>query len=342
MKFKLLGVNTEHVVNIGDYIQALAASQFLPTIDGFIQRENLRDYKGEECKIIMNGWFMHNPVQWPPSEKIHPLFVSFHLNTLAKETLTNPQSIAYFKRFEPIGCRDIYTRDLLQSYGVEAYFSGCLTLTLGRKYKSESRENEVYFVDPYFATKRSINNILKNICSLLLHYRTISAIAKKYPSEKKGIRKKMKLVTFFREYRKYFSDEVLKNATYICHQSVYYKNNFPDDKALLSEAERLVRLYSKAKLVVTSRIHCALPCLGLETPVIYIEKTKQNSANSCRMGGIAELFTTMQWSKGGLYANFDRKGKISLTENIPSNKNTWRNLASKLIDIVKERLLNDK
>lgn len=35
-------------------------------------------------------------------------------------------------------------------------------------------------------------------------------------------------------------------------------------------AKYLIRKYAKAKLVVTSRIHCALPCLGIETPVIFV------------------------------------------------------------------------
>lgn len=69
MKYKILAVSTVNEINIGDYIQALASSQFLPRVDGFIQREELKDYDGEECKMIMNGWYMHNPKQWPPSKK---------------------------------------------------------------------------------------------------------------------------------------------------------------------------------------------------------------------------------------------------------------------------------
>ena len=62
MKYKLLAVSVdtgEHV-NIGDYIQALAAAQFLPEVDGFVQRERLKEYDGEACKVIMNGWYMHH------------------------------------------------------------------------------------------------------------------------------------------------------------------------------------------------------------------------------------------------------------------------------------------
>lgn len=42
MKYKLLAVSSEDQVNIGDYIQALASAQFLPSMDGFIQREELK------------------------------------------------------------------------------------------------------------------------------------------------------------------------------------------------------------------------------------------------------------------------------------------------------------
>ena len=73
MKYKLLSVSKSPKlvgINIGDYIQALAAAQFYPHIDGFIDRdEDLKDYDGEPCKVIMNGWNMHNPENWPPSKK---------------------------------------------------------------------------------------------------------------------------------------------------------------------------------------------------------------------------------------------------------------------------------
>lgn len=52
MKYKLLSVENIAKTNIGDYFQALASSQFLPQVDGFIDREKLKDYDGEECKVI--------------------------------------------------------------------------------------------------------------------------------------------------------------------------------------------------------------------------------------------------------------------------------------------------
>lgn len=117
MKYKLLAVSkfpNISGVNIGDYVQALASSQFLPHIDGFIDRdEDLKDYAGEPCKVIMNGWYMHLPQNWPPSDLIDPLFVAFHLNSGVKEVLLSSQSIAYLKSHQPIGCRDLNTLYLL-------------------------------------------------------------------------------------------------------------------------------------------------------------------------------------------------------------------------------------
>lgn len=43
----------------------------------------------------------------------------------------------------------------------------------------------------------------------------------------------------------------------------------------LGKAEELLRLYADARLVVTSRLHCALPCLAFGTPVLFICRPEQ-------------------------------------------------------------------
>lgn len=95
MKYKLLAVSkfpNISGVNIGDYVQAIASAQFLPHMDGFIDRdEELKYYDGEPCKVIMNGWYMHLPQNWPPSNLIDPLFVAFHLNSGVKKNYCRQQ-----------------------------------------------------------------------------------------------------------------------------------------------------------------------------------------------------------------------------------------------------------
>ena len=78
----------------------------------------------------------------------------------------------------------------------------------------------------------------------------------------------------------------------------------------MKEAEWLVRLYAKAKFVVTSRIHCALPCLGLGTPVLYVEDINQSVASSCRLGGLIELMNVAMWNRGCLELSEDLKKSI--------------------------------
>ena len=331
MKYKILSVRGHKECNIGDYIQALASSQFLPSIDGFINREKLKDYNDEECKVIMNAWYIHDSTQWPPSDKIKPLYVAVHFNSSALDGLLSDESILYLKKHAPIGCRDYFTAEHLKNKGVDAYFSSCMTLTLGETFKSQEKDDKCYFVDPSFKTDKNFFAILKNLLYLIFNWNKINKIAKKFPSKKKSlIRRRLALVTFFRAYKKYFTEETLLNAEYICQQNEKYKNNFPTDEERLKEAERLVKLYSRAKLVVTSRIHCALPCLGLETPVIFTDLATKKHDDTCRFRGLRDLFLVMDWKDGGLVPEFKIDKKLSIN-NVVENKTTWKQYAESLI-----------
>lgn len=327
MEYKLLGVNTSEFVNIGDYIQALASSQFYPQINGFVQRERLKEYDGDDVKIIMNGWYMHDPTHWPPSNKIKPLFVAFHINQTVKDTLLSDESIKYLKSHEPIGCRDLYTVDLLRSKGVDAYFSGCMTLTLGHKFKSETREPKIYFVDPYVYVSKNITYYLPKIPFLLRKLSKIIKLSKKWYGgiTLQGV---VKSLLFLQSYRDLFNEIDLMNAEYVSQAGT---DNWPEtDAELLSLAKDLVEDYAKASLVITSRIHCALPCLGLGTPVLFTISDKIPSHSLCRLNGLIELFNVIEWRKGKLVPLFQQKGKISLM-NHPKNKNDWEILAKNLI-----------
>lgn len=346
MKYSLLSVSTEsNMLNIGDYIQALASSQFLPTVDGFIERERLNLYKGETTKIIMNGWFMHHPENWPPSELIDPLFVAFHINLLAKDKLISDKSISYLKRHEPIGCRDKYTLNLLIDKGVNAYYSGCMTLTLGQKFHSEKKTKDVYFVDSTIRKNFSVSEVFHIVLTYLKH---CSIINKIYVNNKNfegsvytnsqglkklfcNVKKRINVVRFYRTHSPYFKEEILENAKFVRQQSSSYLYKYHSNEDLLACAEHLVKNYAQASLVVTSRIHCALPCLGLGTPVLYVYEQKQSQASICRMDGIIDLFNTINVENGDVTK--DNKifsmGKIGY-DNIPQNKSTWKNIAESL------------
>lgn len=325
IKNKLLAVNNPKNLNIGDYIQALASSQFYPCVDGFIQREALKEYDGDQAKMIMNGWYMENPSHWPPSEKISPLFVAFHINVTRKDQILTKRGLEYLKRHEPIGCRDTYTRDLLQANGVDAYFSGCMTLTLGYKYKQEKRKDLLYFVEPYLNTQRNIFHYIPKIGYFLKNIKKISIVSKKWYGHH-SIKSLLKSMLLLETYSQMFSESDILSARFVSQAGGKWPES---DEELLGVAEQLVKEYAQASLVVTSRIHCALPCLGLETPVLFTVERDSDPFSSCRFGGLKELFNVIEWENGRPYYNFPWEGEFTPSRH-PSNKTTWKILADSL------------
>lgn len=132
----------KHTQNIGDDIQTFAAARLLPQIDYFLDRECLDDFvtdDGEAVAVVMSAWYMWHKWNWPPSKYIMPLYVGMHYtdNEIAKqdgspvktEFLTGLGK-DYFNAYAPIGCRDSFTERTFKEMGIDAYFSGCITLTL--------------------------------------------------------------------------------------------------------------------------------------------------------------------------------------------------------------------
>ena len=61
----------------------------------------------------------------------------------------------------------------------------------------------------------------------------------------------------------------------------------------MSEVKHLLDRYKKAKVVFTSLIHCALPCVAMGTPVVFVDAGfNNNMAKRERFGGVTDLFNT--------------------------------------------------
>jgi hypothetical protein len=315
--------------NIGDYIQSIAALQFIDGEVIYVNRERLDEYTGDPLRLSMNGWFLHELSHWPPSDKIHPLFVSFHLNSNAIKILENVSTIEYLKMHQPIGCRDKTTMEKLIQKGVDAYFSGCLTLTLGEKYKHQDRSNLIYFVDPYYDTKNDFCSIAKYIFVLLTNFNNIFKICKSMFNEI-SVKSIFKTTAFYSIYEKIFETKVLVSAIYIKHY--LRETDFPNETRKFKFGEDLLSKYSSAKYIVTSRIHCALPCLGLDTPVLFVENTNQSLTSSCRLDGLLNLFHVIKYNKGRIELPFLNNGlKKMRIDTMFKNKHDHLVLKDKLI-----------
>ncbi len=283
------------VFNVGDNIQSLAAKQYLPTVDTYINREHLADYNGDKMKVIMNGWFTHNIHNWVPSDAIEPLFVSFHINNTAAPYMLSEKGIAYLKKHQPIGCRDQFSADTLKAKGIDAYFTGCLTLTLDTyKVDDSLRGEEIYIVDPLYS------------------YPTWEKMTYDWKQFIRSIQsgKVFKIGNKEKHIANFIDKEVLEKAIYINQEP---PANTYNDVQKFQMAEDLLHKYAKAKLVITSRIHCALPCLAMGTPVIFVNGF-DSFVDSCRFDGILDLFNRIDidTKTGKFTTNFDLKGKITL------------------------------
>ena len=300
--------------NMGDEVQSIAAQKLLDNKEvQLLDRENLDSFKSDDkVRLLCNGWFMHDG-GWPPSEDIDPYFISFHVAKFpsARQKLIRPELADYYKKFEPIGCRDHATKRLFESIGVEAYYSGCVTLTLP-KYEGE-RNNDIVVADLFYdglLDESYANKVVKKL------------IPKKYHD-------RVKMTTHTRENR-----------------------DLPIEQKM-EEAQELLDIYAKASMVVTSRIHCALPCLAMGTPVFFLDFGYARKKDKFRFEGIINLFHTVRpflplhenlWyekiiRKTGLhrlYFPFIKPLKIDW-ENPPANKPDYQPIAEK----IRERIASE-
>ena len=232
--------------NIGDDIQTYVAMKFLPHIDYYIDRESLSCFvpdKKEYVSMIMNGWFIHNKLAWPPSPYINPLLISMHFKDLEETDIGDMylKGIGgdFLKQYGPVGARDFETIKRLEKNSIDAYFSGCLTLTL-EKFSKVKKKKKICLVD---VSNEVISKVKENTN---LEIEIITHSLNQKETEKKNIDERM------------------------------------------NDVERILKKYQESSIVITTRLHCALPCLALGTPVIVLHK---EVFDEDRLGSFFQLFT---------------------------------------------------
>lgn len=255
--------------NVGDDIQTIAQLGVLPKANDIIafNRDYVASYRGSKRVFLMNGWFGQFP--WPPSEEVDPIFISFHA---AHAGLISEELFSYYKKHEPIGCRDKATVENFRSIGIDAYFSGCLTLTLNNPYSDAEREGYVVIVDAHLGDAGS------------------------YPPSTPELLHKL------------VPASIIKNAILIEQEvSSKYNNNYVYKT---NKAIGLLELYSKARLVITTRLHCALPCLALGTPVVFMHQSYETDK---RFDGYREILKGFSPSAVSADINWDSPSPANIT-----------------------------
>ncbi len=263
--------------NIGDYIQTKAVIDMIHPINHkVLDREALNKFKGSKLKTIINGWFMENPKNWPPNNNISPLFISFHINPSAERDLLKPESLNYLKQYQPIGCRDTYTQNLLQKHGIKSYHSSCITTTFKRdKYITNKTQPEGVIVIGAFDRlnpKIDYSSLYRLLLSLI-----------KYPIHKlKYILKKQSFENHLRN-----QNILVKRYQQITKRKISSHNQG------LKLANDMLKEIAKSEIIITSRIHAALPALAMGLKVIFINEGLSHKNHKTRIADVNKFFITV-------------------------------------------------
>ena len=229
MKYANISFLGKEVCNIGDNLQFMSIDYLYSCIDGInvadiiqIPYSELSTWKsddGEKVFLPINFPFVEyfeKGLCGLFSEDIIPIFLGL---TYLKPYLSQDE-IEYLKRYEPIGCRDEYTYNTMQKYGIKAWLNGCMTLTsFHRRQKLADSIGKVYLVDvPEEIERRLPQSIISN-------------------AEKR----------------------------------TQLKRKEPNDCNINEYVSTRMREYKEnAKLMITTRLHCAVPCISMGIPVILI------------------------------------------------------------------------
>lgn len=170
------------IANVGESIQAITMTYIYSKLG-----INARDIvKIDQCRIKeYNGDSLIFPLRLPLSRsnvdsylplnnKITPIFISLHLHD---DIFENREDLVnYFKKYEPIGCRDEQSCSFFRKYGIEAYIMGCYTLCLPERRKP-SKRGKTFVVDASDELIEAMPKRIKNNAVMLSH----AVPFKKYP-----------------------------------------------------------------------------------------------------------------------------------------------------------------
>ena len=293
MKAGVIGcLNTN---NIGDYIQTLAVIKLIGKDYKILDRESLNSYNDEPRKVIINGWFMEKPLNFPPSSNIKPLFISFHINPDIASDFLNSNTVSYLKEHQPIGCRDTFTQELLEKHNIKTFFSSCVTLTLNKTdYISPVYKKNTTLIigafdrlKPYIETNKGLyKGLISRIKApyKLLNYQTKNLIFKRW------LRKQNFEINFV-------------------NQIVEKKISSHEEGVKLAE-EVLIKI-ANSDHIITSRIHSALPAVAMGKKVIFINEGLDNINHRSRLSGLQSFFKSIKLKEIRIL-NFDT---IKVTHN---------------------------
>ena len=200
------------------------------------------------------------------------------------------------------------------------------------------KNNDIFIVDPYsyLPNGKNIYELTRTFCQLIGNFKSIKRLIRKYKQEnpftinwsKVGIGRLLLVTKTYVLLKKICEEDVIWKARYITQW--YMNSEYPTDESRFKRAYELLQLYTGAKYVITSRIHCAFPCLGLQTPVAFVKNNAGGEKSTCRLGSILELLNVVELDKENVVSNFLKDKKFSMKTTF-TNKQAYLDNRNKLI-----------
>lgn len=218
--------------NIGDDIQLYAAKRFLPQIDYIIERENMDSFVTDNYEKVK---VIMNGWYFHKAESWPPTpFIE--PKTLSMHFTDNLMIDGWSAKHPEVF--DGYGKKFLKDHEP----IGC------RDTHTEKFMKELG-IEHYFSS------CLTTTISL---------------NKKKKVENIIYAVDVSEDIVHYIEEHTSAKVITLTHIMTKEEQNQPFEERM-KQAEKLLNKYHNAKMVVTSRLHAALPCLALETPVLLIK-----------------------------------------------------------------------
>lgn len=224
----------KETINIGDDIQSYAAYKRLPKVDYFIERENMNDFVSKD------------------GSKVKTLVSGWFLRDRYKLPLSPYLNPALY-----ISCHFSSLND---------------GLGVSKEYLTPYVVEHIKHYEPIGCRDTSTKKLLseKGIDTYLSYCLTLTI--PKFKNVKK--QKKIVLVDVPSQIKEKVSKEYDGKIKEVTHTLDKEKNSKLSYEERMNNVESLLKEYQSAEFVITTRLHCALPCLAIETPVLFIYDDK--------------------------------------------------------------------
>lgn len=284
-KFGYISYST---TNIGDDIQTIAAMRFLPKKSTPIDRESIAEFSSKyPLHVIVNGWFMHTKNFWWGDHFSAP-------------EISWPPSADIIPLFISFHLTPRFYEEAFSEEGIDYLRNHA---PIGARDLTTLEELQ----------KRDIPSYFSGCLTLTLD---------NPETERDDIIYAVDIPESCVQQIRSCTNTPVEVITHGVPLEIYLKR---DHRDRLSHAKNILKRYQKAKCVVTVRLHAALPCLALGTPVLLLGEPNE------RFTGLKNLVrhcTIEDFLNGNYDFNFDtpqenKKDYLPIRDDLINRVSEW-------------------